>query len=346
MTPAARARILATIADLQALLDADCDCPEADATTVAELWARYIETMPRGERWVASAVSTMKPMMAKIGHLRVGELKIAHIEDYRDEQEIRDRYSVGTLNAQARRAKALMNWALDSGRISANPLQRLKQLRDKPNRETEITHEGEAAALALMDRMMQAFFLVAIDSAMRRDEIRLLEWREIDWSTKKIRIPASKTKARRERIGRLTTRAALAIKTLPRVPGSPYVFANPETKEPWSQSYIWLRWRTAADGAKLKPAACDDSVRLHDARASAASRLVRAGATMPAIQQILGHAHLSTTARYVRVQGKDVDEAHALLEAHIILAAARKKGPQRAPTRAAKVSMKSSRASG
>lgn len=350
MTPAARERIKQTIADLQALLDADCDCPEADGTTVREIWDRYLVTLPTEEHWVKSIVSMMRRMLAKIGDLRVAALKISDVQDYRDDPEIRANYGTASLNLQIRRLRACLNWALDSGRIGANPIQRMKLFKKKAKRETEISHEGEAAALELMNATMQVFFMVAIDSAMRRDEVRLLEWEFVDWAANKIRIPAGRTKSRRERIGRLTDRAAEALRSLPRSPTCSWVFANPATGEPYARATINLWWRTAADGAGLKPAPGDRSVRLHDSRASTASRMVRAGASMPAIQQILGHADLATTAAYVRVQGRDVDEAHALLEAHLILARAQRKGPQRArgisPTESRDVRAKSSAANG
>jgi len=323
MTPEARRQIEATIAFLQAQLDADCDCPEASPITVQELWDRYLESLP-DERWKLSVVSTMKRLIARVGETRATSLKIAQVQDYRDDPAIREHYSVTSINIQTKRLKTCFSWALLSGRIHVNPLLGLKQLRGKPKRETEITAEGEAAALARMDDTMKAFFLVAIDSAMRRGEIRLLEWLDIDWAERKIRIPAARTKTKRERIGRITTRAADALMKIPPIPGCPWVFTNPETKQPWSEVTIWSRWRAAADGANLQAAPGDGSVRLHDARGTAASRLVRLGASMPAVQQILGHASLLTTAGYVRVQSKDVDDAHALLEA------ATRKGPQRA----------------
>lgn len=325
MTPEARRQIEATIAFLQSQLDADCDCPEASPITVQELWDRYLESLP-DERWKLSVVSTMKKLIARLGPTRATSVKIAQVQDYRDDPEIRAHYSVTSINIQTARLKTCFNWALLSGRIHVNPLLGLKRLRGKPKRETEISAEGEAATLARMEPWMQAFFLVAIDAAMRRGEIRLLEWNDIDFQARRLNIPAHRTKTKRARIGRLTTRAVDALQKLPRFPGCPWVFVNPKTFKPWSEVSVWLRWRAAADGAGLKPAPGDGSVRLHDARGTAASRLVRLGASMPAVQHIMGHASLLTTAGYVRVQSKDVDAAHELLEAHV----SPRKGPQRA----------------
>jgi len=148
----------------------------------------------------------------------------------------------------------------------------------------------------------------------------------VDTAARTLTIPAARAKTRRARTGRLTTRALEALAALPKVPACPFVFASPKTRRPLSKSWVWAAWRAAADGAELKPSGADDSVRLHDTRATTASRLFRLGASLPAVQQILGHASLTSTEKYVRVQSKDVDAAHALLE----LATAERKGPQRA----------------
>jgi integrase len=159
---------------------------------------------------------------------------------------------------------------------------------------------------------------------MRRDEIRLLEWSDVDTKARTLTIPSSRSKTRKPRVGRLTTRALAALLALPRVPGSSFVFASPATKRPYSKTWVWDAWRRAADDAQLAPAGDDESVRLHDTRATTASRLFRLGASLPAVQTILGHASITSTEKYIRVQSRDVDAAHALLEG------ATRRGPQRA----------------
>jgi integrase len=344
VTPEARRQIQGTIDQLQALLDADCDCPEADQTTVAELWERYLATLP-AEKWVASVVSTMKALMARIGSVQASKLRSAHVEDYRDDPEIRARYCVTSRRIQIKRLRTMLTWAVDTGRLAANPIARMKLEKAKPKRETEISAEGEAAALERMDATMRAFFLVAIDTGMRRGEIRLLEWTDIDRDGRTIQIPAARTKTRKARTVRLTSRAVDALLALPPIPGAPWVFVNPETKQPYCETTIWNRWRAAVDGAELEPAEGDESVRLHDSRGTMISRMVRLGASIPAIQVMVGHASLQTTAGYIRVQGRDVDEAAALLEAHLLLAKHQRRGPHGA-SGAAKVDHESESATG
>jgi len=292
---------------------------------IREMWARYLQTLPP-KKWVLSVKCTMVKFMDRHGDRPLGDLTVSFWEDYRDAPEIKDHYSVTSRNIQLKWLRAMLNWAVRSGRLAQNMLALAKLEKGKKKRQTEISFEGEAAVLRALDDLMRAFFLIGIDSAMRHDEIRMLEWSEIDWRQRTISIPASKTKTDKDRVARLTTRATEALRALPRYEGCLYVFANPKTKAPFTQSSLWYRWDKARTAAGLKAAPGDGTVHFHDTRATAASRIHRLGGTMPAVQQILGHAHLTTTALYIRTQSKDVIEAHALLENAL------RKGPHRAPS--------------
>jgi site-specific recombinase XerD len=99
-----------------------------------------------------------------------------------------------------------------------------------------------------------------------------------------------------------------------------------------------LAWfRRSVDDNGIKAAPGDHAVRWHDARHSAATRLIRLGASLPAVKEILGHANLTTTALYVHAQRKDVVDAHALLDK------ATRKGPHRAPAQSMRAKAAGSR---
>lgn len=331
MTPESRRQIETTITQMEAqiavlrsLLDEDCECPESPAMTVGELWAKYEATLP-DEEWVGTVRSNMKRPIAVLAPERVSTLKPLHWEAYRDGVG-KEWYQVTTRNLQLRRLKIMFNWACDSGWIQKNPLQRARPEKGKPKRQTEISFGDEANMLVEMSTVMRAIALVAFDSGMRKNEIRLIEWSDIDWDTMKITIPPLRTKNRKGRIGRLTTRAAVAIQAIPKVDGSPWVFTNHRTKRAYSKQGIGKGWRVAVARADVKPAPGDNSVHFHDSRRTHARRLSRLGAPVAAIQKTLNHASLATTAIYLEANEQDVDDAHALLEA------ATRKGPQRAPS--------------
>lgn len=328
------AGIRAAIRQLEGLL------PER-ALTVQQLIDAHMASLPE-MLWVKSMKSTLKVFLAKYGGKQVSRFRPTDWDDYRALPEIRGHYSVTTRNIHLRRVKAAMNWGVATDRIPFNPITRVKREKGKPKRETEVTHDGEAAVLARLDPMMQAYVLLAVDGVMRREEVRLVQWDDIDWKTSTIMLHAARTKTKEKRLVRLTPRAMDALRVLPRWMGCPWVFANPETRKPYCGIRMWRLWRDAVDGAGLKPAPGDDSVRYHDLRATGASRLARLGAPIPAISKILGHKSIETTNLYIRVNAKDVEDAYALL------VRSQRKGPKRAPPteRSAKLSRDRKKATG
>jgi integrase len=254
------ASIRAAIAQLQSLL------PERSITT-RELWDRYASSLP-AEKWARAAQSLMIPFLEMFGDVQVSALSAAHWSDYRDDKGIRERYAVGTRNAQLYRLKSMLNWAVATDRIPFSPMAKAKIERAPPERETVINADGEAAMLAELDPLMRAFFLLALDGAMRREEIRLLEWTDIDVATSTVTLPAARTKGRTMRKVTLTSRAIEAVQALPRI--CDHVFANPRTKRPYDATAIWKSWRIDSAACGLKPAWAPRSRRSRGSSATSA----------------------------------------------------------------------------
>lgn len=292
--------------------------------TIAEMWERHFATLP-DVRWKLSVRSIMKPFLAACGAIVVADFGPRQWEQFRDAPSTRERYGPTSLNIQLTRLRILFSGAIDAGELVESPLRRVRPIRGPAKRKTEVSQEDEALIADDLSPVMRALYLTAVDSMMRREEVRLLRWDEIDFAARTVSLAAERTKGKRARTAYLTTRAVAVIKALPKVTDCPYVFANPETKLPYSKTHVWYHFRKAADGNGVKPAPGDRSVRFHDStRRTGACRLVRLGASLPALQQILGHAEMATTFEYLSANSRDVLEAHALLEK------ATRKGPHRA----------------
>jgi len=92
---------------------------------------------------------------------------------------------------------------------------------------------------------------------------------------------------------------------------SPYVFSNPRTA---SDPVAKGRWKDVAhafgrvaDGAGL------GDVTFHTLRHTFASRLVQGGATMKALQELLGHGSMQMTMRYAHLGPNNLRDAVAIL---------------------------------
>ncbi|GAB2815583.1 site-specific integrase [Actinoallomurus bryophytorum] len=80
-----------------------------------------------------------------------------------------------------------------------------------------------------------------------------------------------------------------------------------ENGRPISRTEDWREWKTI-----LKKAGVRDG-RLHDARHTAATLLIEQGVHIRVVQEILGHARVTTTERYTHVASPQVRDASALI---------------------------------
>ena len=296
--------------------------------TVAALWVDYDRASCTRPAW-QSVRHLMKAPLVCFGDRRIDDLRrsdwTAYVEQRRQEQtRLRRPPSVGTLNLELKRLKALCNWGVAQERIGRNPFQGIRPERaPKPHRETEIGDDGLARLMAVCDPVMRALVLAAVDSGMRCGELRSLRWDRIDLRTGRVQLSAATTKTRRRRSPRLTERATEALRLLPRHVSSSYVFANPKTGRPYSYGWLWWRFRCAADEAELVAEPGDERVHLHDARHTFVSQAIRDGVQPPVVMRLAGMT-LQTLARYLHVREEDLDDAKAILDG------AERRGPQRA----------------
>ncbi len=299
--------------------------------TIGEMWDRHYASIP-DVAWKKAVNGVMKRFVAKFRDTPVSDFGPRQWEAFRDAADTREVNGPVTLNNILARVKIMFARAIDAGELHESPLRSVKRLRGPAKRTTQISEDAEATIVGDLDQITATMFAVALDSAMRRDEVRLLQWPEIDLATKTVFLAAERTKNRVARTAYLTARAVKMLKGLPRYPDCPWVFANPKTKRPYSRTRTWDRFRAAVDENGIQAARGDGAVRWHDAtRRTAACRLVKRGAILPAVQRILGHTQLATTLGYVSAEDRDVIEAHALLEK------ATRKGPKRSPSALAPV---------
>ena len=75
---------------------------------------------------------------------------------------------------------------------------------------------------------------------------------------------------------------------------SDYIFVSPRNPEQ-PRKKIWNCWTALLKASKI------DNFRFHDARHWCASNLLRNGADLAVVKEILGHTTIVTTSRYLNV---------------------------------------------
>ena len=142
--------------------------------------------------------------------------------------------------------------------------------------------------------------MCALHTGMRKAEILYLRWKQIRNGF----IYLNKTKTSESRQIPVNETLNTLFQSLPRHLKSDYIFCNKDGK-PFE---VRRSFNTA-----LKKAGIED-FRFHDLRHTFASRLVMKGASLKAVQELLGHKNIKMTMRYAHLSEDFKKEAVRLLD--------------------------------
>ena len=180
-----------------------------------------------------------------------------------------------------------------------NPADRIKKF-PKQSRE-RFVQAGEMpylmAAIAEEMPRVETYFLTLLWTGCRRDEARLMEWKDLDFPNALWHNPTTKTGV--PHTVPLPAQLVTRLQALPKV--ADVVFHSaPNGKNGfraglWSVTSVTHAWR------RIRTRACLPDVRIHDLRRTAASWLAISGANLPVIQRMLNHTSLTSTQVYARL---------------------------------------------
>jgi len=150
-------------------------------------------------------------------------------------------------------------------------------------------------------------FEALLDTASRLSEVRLLAWDQIDLRGGFVRIEQGKTK--RVNVVPLSDRMRIDLESRPRGISKTYVYAQ-ANGDPYTKQQIERAFATYRNVAGLRR-----ELTIHTIRHTAASWMLDEGRTIQEVREILGHASISTTGRYVHAQPRHLRDAVRTLEA-------------------------------
>lgn len=169
----------------------------------------------------------------------------------------------------------------------------------------EIEEAGrliQAAANIQRAPWLVDFVVLALNTGCRSGELLELEWSRTDLRENLIYLEARHTKANRRRSVPLNGAAREAILCRARYraeccPDSPWVFCKADGSR---LTTVKKSFATALRQAGIT------NFRPHDQRHTAAVYMLRAGATLPEIRDVLGHSTIKVTERYAHVAPEQV----------------------------------------
>lgn len=273
---------------------------------MSSLRAQYIRELTirgRAERtihaYVASVAALAKHYARPPDQIADVEIR-GWLEHLRRERKL----SGSSLNAAVHAVRAFQEWVLLRPReecVRGLPRCRRETRRAEVYAKSEIAAILQAAA-AGRDRMLLA---VLYACGLRRDAARLLQTGDLDAPRGQLRV--RRGKGAKERVlplpaGLLADLRAYWRSERVRRPGhdSPWLFQGVRPGEPLSQSLALHVYGRAVQRAGVRRKGG-----LHTLRHSFATHLLEAGVEITLVQRLLGHASLTTTARYLHVtQGR------------------------------------------
>ncbi len=230
----------------------------------------------------------------------------------------RDRLANRSLARHLSTLRSFFRWACREGHLEKNPAKGLPSPRvpktlpralSLPDTERLLAAEDEEAFVPERER---ALFELLYATGLRVSEAAGLDLSDVDFSSRLVRVTG---KGNRERIvpfgedalaalrAYLPSREALRHRIAGRRGGEP-LFVNARGGRLTSRSMARLLKR------RLRAAGLPEEISPHALRHTFATHLLQAGADLRAIQELLGHASLSTTQKYTHLDAARLVEVY------------------------------------
>ncbi len=227
-----------------------------------------------------------------------------------------DRAAPATVARKLASLRACFRVLREHGELAANPADLLAA----PKRAQRLPHVLTPDAVgALLDRIPastplelrdRALFELAYACGLRAEELVSLDVTSVDFDGEQVRVEGKGSKTRIVPAGESALRALARYEqrargALARGDGEPALFLSKSGRR-LSTSDIRRRLRVWA-----RHAAVQGGVHPHALRHSFATHLLEGGADLRTIQDLLGHASVSTTQIYTRVESARLKSAYA-----------------------------------
>lgn len=265
------------------------DTAQAEQMSVSDAIERYLQSISDNRKQLKER-STARPVIAALGAVSLFNLTNQHLAEFRDEQlkqvgptTVVHRMSL--LNKVLR--IACQEWSvpfpkgIPSVRKPKRPAGRDRRLLDG---EYDLLLESLSES-----PVVQSVVIFAVETAMRRGELVKIKWEHIDWQSRTLHIPETKTGVPRD--VPLSERALALLERLDRSTEKVFSIRPDSVSQAFERAYK----RAGIEG-----------LRFHDLRHEATSRLFEKGLNTMEVATITGHKTLEMLNRYTHLRATDL----------------------------------------
>lgn len=220
----------------------------------------------------------IKAILPFFGDMQVIRLGRNHAAEFRAWRMSRKKLTDATVNRSLSTLRHILYWAVDEQLIQANPLSRLKLVKERRLRRPVMTMAEEDAVLIALPDYLRQIIVCALDTGMRRGEVLKQRWEDVDLNRKLLMVTKSKTIDGEGREIPLTDRLFRILAKKPETEGVVFTMQG--------QPLEWIRkgWLGGLKRAGLR------HFRIHDLRHTFNTRLMEAGVIQDVRMALMGHS--------------------------------------------------------
>jgi len=196
-----------------------------------------------------------------------------------------------TINRDVEVIRHLLFWAADEGFLSANPIARIRMVRERGKRRPVLPVADERKLLGACSEHLKRIVTAALDTGMRRGELLNQRWEDVDFDRKVISVSHSKTAEGEHRLVPMTDRVHQMLHGMRKPTGVIFTYEGQPIRR------IKTGWAAALRRAALP------RYRFHDLRHTFNSRLADLGVIADVRKELMGHS-----------RGGDVNSIYTHLE--------------------------------
>jgi integrase len=253
--------------------------------------------------------TTFKFLEEYFGNIQLAEINRSGLEEYFHKRALDS--SIFSARKDLINLSSAFNYAVSNGYLLTNPCKGIKRFKLPERQPLFYTKEDFKKLLDVIeDEDLKDLVIFAVNTGLRQMELIMLEWRQINLTEKFLTLDNNNghiTKSKRIRTIPLNSACVEILQKRFANKISQNVFTLID--KPIDQGWLSRDFKHYVVNAGLNP-----KLNFHSLRHTYASWLVQAGVSIYIIQQLLGHADISTTAIYSHLRREDLTIAVKQLE--------------------------------
>jgi integrase len=235
-------------------------------------------------RFIANAgpkpfhLDRLKHLLPYFADMPVRCITKGSVREYRGERLRKKAITDATLNRDAAVLRHIFYWAVEEGLLIANPLSRLRLVRERRVKRSVLSLIEEDALLGVAPEHLQRMIVAALYAGLRRGEVLHQRWEDIDFDRRVLSVTRSKTPEGESREIPLAGKLLDLLLPIRQARGLVFTFRGQGIAD------YKTAWNRAAKTALTR------HFRFHELRHTFNTRLMEAGVIQDVRKALMGHS--------------------------------------------------------